>query len=284
MKTIVVPTDFSPSANNAAKYALKIAQKVKANIKLCNAIKVPSESVLAAQVAWPMDDLESLREGAEAELNYLTTVLEKEPSDKDNGFKPNIKHTSGVGYVTDYIRNIVSDNHVNMVVMGMSGANVFSRFLMGSNSRDLINKADFPLLLIPKGYAYKPIKKMGFATDLSENDIDALHSLANFARYFNAEILITHVLQTPGQDQKQIDAFLSNVTCKVDYPNIYYRSLQSDGVKDGLHWLVENGHIDMLVMIHRKHSIFDNSYTQKLAVKSKVPLMVLPDEFDKFLI
>ncbi|WP_454803242.1 universal stress protein [Mucilaginibacter phyllosphaerae] len=284
MKTIVVPTDFSPSANNAAKYALKIAQKVKANIKLCNAIKVPSESVLAAQVAWPMDDLESLREGAEAELNYLTTVLEKEPSDIDNGFKPNIKHTTGVGYVTDYIRNIVSDDHVNMVVMGMSGANVFSRFLMGSNSRDLINKADFPLLLIPKGYAYKPIKKMGFATDLSENDIDALHSLANFARYFNAEILITHVLQTPGQDQKQIDAFLSNVTCKVDYPNIYYRSLQSDGVKDGLHWLVENGHIDMLVMIHRKHSIFDNSYTQKLAVKSKVPLMVLPDEFDKFLI
>ncbi|MFD0764366.1 universal stress protein [Mucilaginibacter lutimaris] len=284
MKTIVVPTDFSPSANNAAKYALKIAQKVKANIKLCNAIKVPSESVMAAQVAWPLEDFESLREGSEAELNYLTTVLEKEPNTENDGFQPRISHTTGVGYVTDYIRNIVCDDHANMVVMGMSGANVFSRFVLGSNSRDLINKADFPLLLIPKAYTYKPLKKIGFATDLSGADIDALHSLANFARYFNAEILISHVLQTPGQDQKQIDSFLSDVTCKVDYPNIYYRSLQSDGVKDGLHWLAENGHIDMLVMIHRNNSIFNNSYTQKFAVKSKVPLMVLPHGFDKFLL
>ena len=284
MKTILVPTDFSPAANNAAKYALKVARKVKANIKLCNAVKVPAESIYASQVAWPLEDLEHLKVGSDAELNYLTSVLENEPPDEKDSFQPHIQHATGVGNVTDYIRNLVSDDHINLVVMGMSGANMFSRFVLGSNSRDLIRKADFPFLLIPKNHVYSPIKKIAFATDLSVTDIEVLHSLANLARYFNAEILISHVLQLPGQDQKQVDAFLSDVTCKVDYPHIYYRALQSDSVKNGLNWLTENGQIDLLVMVHRHNNVFNNSFTQKLAVKSKVPLMVLPDGFDKFLV
>jgi nucleotide-binding universal stress UspA family protein len=285
MKNILVPTDFSPAANNAAKYAIRIAQRVKADIKLCNAVRVPAERVMAVESVWPLDDFEHIKEGSEAEMNYLADVLEDTVLSENKTFKPRIHHATGIGNVTDYIRNLVSDDDINMVVMGMSGANVFSRFVLGSNSRDLINKADFPLLLIPRAYQYKPIKKIAFATDLSETDIGTLHSLANFARYFNAEILISHVMGAPGQDQKQIDGFLSDITCKIDYPNIYYRSLQNDGVNEGLHWLTENGQIDMLVMVHRSQGVFfSNSYTQKLAVKSKVPLMVLPDGFDRVLI
>ena len=284
MKTILVPTDFSPSANNAARYALKIAQKVKANIKLCNAIRVPAESVFAAQAAWPLEDIKHLKDGSAAELFYLKEVLIQQIDYEGSSYRPEIQHSTGIGSVIDYIRNIVYDDHIGLVVIGMSGANMFSRFVLGSNSRDLINKADFPLILIPKGHDYSPIKKIGFATDLNETDINALHSLAGFARYFNAEILISHITPIPGQDQIQVDAFLSDVTCKVDYPNIYYRSLQGDGIKDSLQWLTENGQIDILVMVHRDHNPFNRSYTQKLAIKSKIPLMILPDGFDKFIV
>ena len=284
MKTILVPTDFSPSANNAARYALEIAQKVKADIKLCNAIKVPAESVMASQVVWSLEESIDLKEESEAELKYFVAALERQADAVKHGFKPHIKHINGFGDVPDFIRNLVSNDHAGLVVMGMSGANVFSKFVLGSNSRNLINKADFPLILIPKTYSYSPIRKIGFATDLNKIDIDALYSLSAFARYFNADILISHVVQTPGENQKLIDLFLSDVTCKIDYPNIYYRSLQSDGVNAGLQWLTENGHIDMLVITHRQNCLFNNGYTQKLALKTKVPLMVLPDGFDKFLI
>jgi len=282
MKTILVPTDFSPAANNAAKYAFAIAETAKANIKLCNAVKIPAESIYAAQVTWPLEDIGSLKDGSEAELNYLANVLEKEHN-PNNGFMPHIARSTGIGDVTDYIRNIVLDDELNMVVMGMSGANLFSKLVLGSNSRDLIEKAEFPLLLVPKNYTYTPIRKIAFATDLSDTDIDTLHSVANFARYFNAQILLSHVIQSSGQDQKAIDAFLSEVTCKINYPNVYYRSLQSEGVSAGLNQLAENSQIDLLVMIHRSHGIFSSGYTQKLATHTKVPLLVLPDGFNNVL-
>ncbi|WP_431200608.1 universal stress protein [Mucilaginibacter sp. P25] len=43
MKTILVPTDFSAQAKNAASYAVNIAQIIRAGVILCHAIKVPDE-------------------------------------------------------------------------------------------------------------------------------------------------------------------------------------------------------------------------------------------------
>ena len=34
MKTILVPTDFSDAANNAAEYAIKLAKEIKAQVVL----------------------------------------------------------------------------------------------------------------------------------------------------------------------------------------------------------------------------------------------------------
>jgi nucleotide-binding universal stress UspA family protein len=56
MKTILVLTDFSINADYAAHYALKLAQRIGANLLLCNMYKVPKDdritgrktSVLAA--------------------------------------------------------------------------------------------------------------------------------------------------------------------------------------------------------------------------------------------
>jgi len=45
MKTILVLTDFSQPAYNAAAYALQLAKYRKADIELAHAFKVPAEAV-----------------------------------------------------------------------------------------------------------------------------------------------------------------------------------------------------------------------------------------------
>ncbi|PAW94776.1 hypothetical protein CKK33_15245 [Mucilaginibacter sp. MD40] len=278
MKTILVPTDFSPSANNAAAYAFEMAKVTKADIKLCHALKVPAESIYAAQVAWPLEDISHLTEGAEAEMKFLTLHIEQNSPSQHSGFKPGVDHSIGVGDTVDYIRNVVSDDHISLVVMGMSGANLFSRFLLGSVSRELISKADFPLLLIPKNYVYKPIKKIAFATDLHHEDINTINALAGLASYFNAELLISHVEGTHDAEKKQVKEFLTEVTTRTQYNKIYFRAVKMDKVTDGLEWLSAHGQIDMLVMTHRKDAFLTQSHCEKLVSETHVPLMVLPNK------
>jgi len=288
MKKILIPTDFSPAAYNAAKYAIHIAQKIKAGIKFCNAIKVPADYVMAGQVVWPLEDYSTLKNDAEAELDYLTSTLSKEQvaASEDGGFYPKIEHSSDAGEVVTYVKELVAADKANFVIMGMSGAGDFNRLFFGSNSREMISKADFPILLIPAHATFKGINKIAFATDLSEGDLEILQSLAGLAQVFNAEILITHVnteIEDVAAQQHRVDSFLRDVTCKINYPRIYYRGVQNNQINEGLAWLTEHGQVDMLAMVHRQQPfltrLLNGSHTQHLAKAVDVPLLVLPEGF-----
>jgi nucleotide-binding universal stress UspA family protein len=284
MKTIIVPTDFSECADNAAHYAVQLAKVLKADVKLCNAFLVPAGAPLADTVVWPLEDYDSIKDGVNRQL-FLTAdkLTNEEKLDPKNVAYPHIDFTGKAGSVPDVVKEIVNSEDVPLVVMGMSGAGALSRLFLGSNSRDMIESADFPLLLIPQETPYKRIRKIAFATDLNEHDLEIIYSLAAFARSFNAEILIAHITDEKydaPQHQKITDNFLSDVTCKANYDKIYYRHIKSMDVEHGLDWICDHSFSDMIVMSHGKHNIIDaffgGSYTQKLARHVNIPLLVYP--------
>jgi nucleotide-binding universal stress UspA family protein len=286
MKTIVVPTDFSLAANNAARYAVHLAKAIKSHILLCNAMLIPVEGPMADQVVWPLESYDSLKETVDEELHEFAHKLSSEERERSlpEAFNPAVDCKSEIGNVADVVRNVVDGAGANMIVMGMSGAGGLSRFFLGSKSRDMIDVACFPVLLIPAAFIFKGIKKIAFATDLSVGDIEIIHSLAGIAHCFNAEILITHITDKKydaGENKKMVDAFLSHVSNRVNYPKIYYRHVKSMDVDHGLDWLSEHSMIDMLAMVHRPHDtldkIFKGSHTQKLARHVTIPLLVFPN-------
>jgi len=281
MKTILVPTDFSEASENAARYALKLARSIKAHIKLCNAFKVPVETPMAAQISWPVEDYADLKEDINGELQTLADRLIRENPSDGGAFQPRIDYTCEVGLVTDVVRNVVDEDDIGMIVMGMSGAGFINRFFLGSTSRTMIDKVTCPVLLVPPGTVFKPINKIGFATDLNTGDINVIHSLAGLAQYMNAEILIAHIADekfiSEGHQHK-IDEFLTEVTCKANYNKIYYRNIKSMDVEHGLDWLSEHGQLDMLVMVHHWQHFFNRmisgSHTKKIAGHIHLPLLV----------
>lgn len=286
MKTYLIPTDFSSASKNASKYAIHFAKAMKAKMVLCNAMNVPAEAPMAAQFAWPLEGFYSVYKNTEEELKMMEKELATEflENDASTSMIPEISHCCDSGTVIEVVGNTLEKNKAQMIIMGLSGADAITRFMLGSNSRKLIDTVAVPVLLVPPTYQYTPIKKIAFATDLSKTDIDVIQSLVSLARYHNAEILISHV--SPDGTEKdckeaEIGEFLNDVTCKVDYPKIYYRDLRNKKVVSGLEWLTENGSINMLVMVHRHNHFYDklisDSYTQKLAKHITIPLLVIPD-------
>jgi len=283
MKKILVPTDFSPPSENAAVYALNFAKSISANILLCNAIRIPVGAPLAAQVTRPIVNYDTLKEEVTRELDNLSQKLRGEDIAASLPVYPTIQYKSQAGSVTTVVSHIFKQEKACLVIMGLSGEGAVSRFFMGSNSRELIDKAKFPVLLVPAITKFNGIKKIAFATDLSEGDIEVIHLVADLAAHFNAEVLLAHVSNHNEVDkvhQRKITAFLSDVTCKINYPRIYYRHINQHDVNQGLDWLADHGMIDILVMVHRHNNLigdfFHRSHTQKVARNIDIPLLVYP--------
>jgi nucleotide-binding universal stress UspA family protein len=282
MNTIIFPTDFSKHSENAAHYAWQLAKRVNARLILCNAFNVPAQEVMAAQVAWPLEDYDSMQKASALELKFLAGRLEKQ-TDKTDGNNPLVSCESQVGSVADVVGALAIKERAVLVVMGTSKSGGLVHFLWGSKRNSLIEDVQVPLLMVPENYNYKSLKRIAFATDWNESDIEIIQTLASLARYDNAAILIIHVTnseETEWLKSGDASVFLNQITCKVNYPNIYYRQIKNDDVDKGLNWLMENGEIDILAMVHRQRSVIERlmkgSHTKALAQLNQVPLLVFP--------
>ncbi|MNR05980.1 Universal stress protein family protein [compost metagenome] len=270
---------------------MHLAKEMKIDVKLCNAILVPAEAPMAERVAWPLADYSTLKQESDVELRSLVKDMNAlfELESAADFHHPKIEYTTEVGGVKDVVSNLAHQHDISLVVMGMSGATGLGKFLMGGNSRALIESAAFPILLIPKETRFKKIDKIAFATDLNEGDVEIIHLLSGLARIFDAEILIIHISDSSAdhqpKDQPAIDAFLNQITNKVNYHKIYYEYIWNVDVDKGLDWLIEQGKISMLAMVHRNKSLFNRlfkgSHTQRIKNKITIPLLVFPESLHR---
>jgi nucleotide-binding universal stress UspA family protein len=284
MKTILVMTDFTLRADNAARYALGLAQKIEANLLLCNVFFVPSRTE-DIQVTWPAEEYKTIEMNSEFDLRTLKSRLSKglDVNLPEGSFIPEISYCARAGSLTDVMNELVYHNNIVTVVVGKHDTFGLSDFLTGNHTNQIIEKADCPVLVIPSELSFQGLKKIAFATDLAQNNIDALQSLVSLAMYSGAEILITHIADEKSSDQEEqviIKRFFNQVSAKTDYPRIYYKAVKNRSVTAGLDWVAEHTDVDLMVLIHRKRSFFegliDNSVTRKVANHAIKPLLVFP--------
>jgi len=279
----LVLTDFSNNADHASQYALKLAHTTKANLLLCNMFLVPYVEPMTTQIAWPTENYNSIEEDSKHGLNILAERLKTE-AEKDfskYGFKPDIEVCSKSGSIADILKELAEQYDLVMAVIGQHDSNVPGLFLSEDHARKIIEKADFPVLIIPENFPFANYKKIAFATDLSISDIDILHSLSGLARLIDSEILITHVDDDSLEDEdtkKNVRNFFNMVSSEINYPKLFLRAIKSNSVTTGLDWLAQNDEIDLLVLVHRKRNflrrLFDGSVTHKMASHIEKPLLI----------
>jgi len=280
MKTIAVLTDFSERSEHAARYALHLAQKIKADILLFNAFLTPSDiPLVAAEVAWPLDYEENLQETEKA-LQSLGTKLQHwaEQHKLPGDYMPKINSECQQGPLTIAIDAIEKNKDIFLIVMGAHGADGLTTLMLGNSCRQLIDGTKLPLLLIPEHARFKTPERFAFATELNFADVVYLTALTRFAGLFSAEIMVTHVQKEAGKDQEALETFMNRVADKVEYNKITYCAVPGKTPKKGIEWLMEHQKPDMLVMMHHDRglfaSIFEGSDTQKVAAHTPVPTLI----------
>jgi len=285
MKTIAVLTDFSKRAEHASRYALNLAQKIKANIILFNSFLVPADVPMAAQVAWPVVDYNEVKKDTEKALAELRRKLENElqKNRKAGAFVPLITCICEEGALANNIPELEENDNITLLVMATHGADEISAFMFGNNCRQVIDTATVPILIVPETSEIGELNHIVFATDVTYTDVQYIKALATFAKQFSAEITVSNVNPENPLDSDHdaaVRLFMNDVEQDVDYDRIKFRSIPNGNVKKGLEWLLENAKFDMLVMVHRKSSLFElifrSSITKKIADRVDIPLLVYP--------
>jgi len=283
MKTIAVLTDFSKRAENAARYALHLAEHLHANIKLYNSFLVPANIPMSGQIVWPMESSEDLKLEHMDQLKLFGAKLKKEFSIIANvKFKPEIEYECHDGDFTSYLKKLEAENDMILLVVGNHEKGI-SSWLMGNHVNELMDNITLPVLVIGEEQKFTKINKIAFATDLSTQDIAQIHSLSGLASAFNVEIVIVHVADekySEKESQEKVNHLLREVTAKINFSKVYFRDIKSSDAGDGLGWFTAHGRIDMLVMVHHPQTffqeLFKGSLSKEIAAKIHLPLLIYP--------
>jgi nucleotide-binding universal stress UspA family protein len=284
MRTILVLTDFTTKDDHAAHYALKLAQKIKANILLCNVYPEIAAGTAAGNPLFINEMYDTLEEQSKNDLSALATRLQKQLNNvTDTWFKPIIQYCSKGGTLTKVVNEIVASRNILMAVIAAHSNDDFFTFINVDHANQIIENANCPVLVLPYQVPFKGFNKIVFASDLDHNSSGILNSLCGMGKHFDAEILIAHVGTTPlGQVTEDyiIKRFVNKESVPTGNVNIQYRSVHNKSVTAGLDWLAEHTDIDLMVLVHRKRNIlqklFERSVTKKLADHLIKPMLVFP--------
>jgi len=271
MKTIIVPTDFSPIATNAMNFAADMATNINASLLLLHVYQVP---VSMTDVPVVMVSAEELKKSSESKLQELKDDLTHITSGKIK-----IYSEARLGDVSDELEDACKHIQPFAVIMGTRGTTGVERILFGSTTLTAIRHLTWPVIVVPPGKEYgKGIKKIGFACDFDKVvESTPIQFIKNMIKEFGAELHVLNVDHEgkhfkPGTPEESL--MLHTLLHDLN-PN--YHFIDNIDIEDGINEFVEKNNIDLLITIPKKHklldSLFKHSSTKQLVTQSHVPVM-----------
>src|SRR6218665_22032 len=271
MKTIIVPTDFSPVAVNALNYAVDLAMEINAEVLLLHIYQIPVTISDTPLILVSVDDLKA---DAEKKLENTKQELERVTAGKIK-----ISTEARLGNLTDELEELGKKISPFAIVMGTTGQSAVERVIFGSNTLSAIKHIKSPVICVPTGKAYGAgIKKIGLASDFREvAETVPVGAIKTFAAQFNAEfhVLNIHYQELPRELPEQT-AILQRALSGL-HPKFHF--IEHKDIEEGIHEFAENNNLDLIIPIPKKHKllegIFKKSSTKELIYHSHIPVMCL---------
>ncbi len=196
-RTILFPTDFTPHARSALKYAAALARQVSGRIVLLSVqpAAVPSNLMTMSEHLLAGEDAQWIRQ-IRAQLKDLIT----DPLLQGLEVEPVVVEGEPAHEIADAVR----DYDVDLVTVVTHGRRGLSRALWGSTAEEIIAEAPCPVLTLrPPQHDFVEhcgsetkirLKRILLATNLRPSSVAATHLARELAGAAKAELHATYVI------------------------------------------------------------------------------------------
>jgi nucleotide-binding universal stress UspA family protein len=277
MKTILVPTDFSPSAERALDFAVNIAKRTNAKIILANAYYIPTFDLEA-----PPAMLQKIYNEEDKEIKSKLHEICSKTSKNTNqeGVALSCEYIAELKLPVPEIYETATKRNVDLIIMGTEGKDNFWGFF-GSVTLDVLNKVPSPVLVVKENIKYKDFKKICYAVEDLERDISSISQVIPLAKLFNAEIDIIHVEKQKKNRQESINAenYIVAIRKSNDYAKVKLHQIYAEEISKGLREFLNKEPFDLLVLMKQERdwleNVFHKSLIKDFIADGKVPLYII---------
>ena len=260
MHTILIPYDFSLSANNAADYAVSLFKNRSTRFVFVHVTSEDEDeiSIVSEQLS---SDIQGIRSYSELPHHEFVERIV-------------------TGNIQERIIAAANIYDADAIIMGTKGKGDSNSRLMGSNTSRLLEVSRVPVMVIPKQARYTGYRKMVLATDYRPvQNFDSYDYLMNLLQLSNAEFIVLNV-EDEGEPvtMERTMAGISLEKAFSDRPHRYEFVRHTSRVQGILEFL-KNNDVDLLAMLKRDHYLLEDaiedSVVGRTVMEIDIPMLSL---------
>ena len=234
MKKILVPTDFSKPAQIAIDVAEDIARKANAELILLHVVEEASGTSFnitgEVDVSGGWEDKLFTMKLIERSKKQMAKLFEEVQA---TGVK--VKQELRLGTAFHGMRDIITEQKVDLVVMGTAGHSKLEEMIIGTNTEKVVRHAKCPVLTVHKRPTTTEFKNIVYATSMSSDEEIFSRIVRSTQQLYNSTVHLVRI-NTPGNFQrdaivkKQMQDFAKKLQLKNFTVNIFNDVTEEEGI------------------------------------------------------
>jgi nucleotide-binding universal stress UspA family protein len=286
VRKIIVPTDFSQGSENACYYAVHLANKLQAEIKLLHVFESPIGEVHVKETATFEAYSANLYTEAEKRARSEIVAVTQRVNDymQAQGIKGVKVHAATViGNIIWRIKNISSQYNPDFVVLGSVGWKKSSESVLSGVANEIIRGLRIPVFAVPGPIKEQDFEKLNilYATDFNEKDYNSLDQMLEILEPFRKKVTCIHIdtEQNPAKEERMDE--LNDFLCREYIEHeISCQLIEDDDVYGGIKDFADRNSINLLSFTTQKHSIFEKLFKpnlfNKILQEANLPILIFP--------
>ncbi|MFA6085523.1 universal stress protein [Mucilaginibacter sp.] len=281
MKTILVLTDFSDAATNAALYAAALTHHLEiSRLILYHSYELKPPVQTAVPVLEPAD-VERFYKDSMENLALLKDKLRSFTNERTV-----IETLADDRHLIIASESIGAQQQVGLLVMGVTGKSRLEQVLIGSNTITVAKESTIPVLLVPREVRFEKIRRIVFACDLKKVSTSTpVKQISSLLHQLDAKLLVLNV-DTEDQEHFTPDTITEQTVLHQlwDKERPEYHYTNADNIAKGITQFALKHDVQLVIAVPKQYgffeSLFHSSMTKKLTFEISVPLLLVKERPD----
>jgi nucleotide-binding universal stress UspA family protein len=275
-KRILIPTDFSETADLALLHAIDLAKRANAEIILLHV--VVSYAFKAGIESKDGDTGPTLRDVVEEKLSLKAKEIKAL-------FDLEISTRVAVGEIRDEVVKAAEESGSDVIVLGTHGVSGIKEFFMGSNAFRIVSESTCPVLSIQAPPQQTGFRHLLVPIDNSFHSREKLNLAIRFAHTYNAQLHICGLRSHDHDDHdlntrfrlkmQQVEEFVTEHNTAFSMTTIFCSNI----AKTTLEYAAEKN-ADLIIIMNEQEGnttgFFMGPYAQQIVNHSTIPVLSIP--------